>query len=258
MSPKQVRQSDSKRQAQREERLKRERQKRLRMFLYIGLGVILLGVGIYAINQLAGRSNGKVAEGEIITITPKQRSQIQGNSMGDPNAPVKIIEYSDFQCPYCKQFSDTTEQGIIDNFVATGKVYFTFRSMGNFISRNIGLGGTESRDAAEAAYCASDQGKFWEYKDILFANSLGEDEGYFARVRLGKMAEAIGLDLTQFNDCMDSEKYRDRVEQDGIDGQAAGITGTPSFLINGKLVVGAQPYSTFQAEIEAALAASGN
>lgn len=258
MSPKQVRQSDSKRQAQREERLKRERLKRLRMFLYIGLGVILLGVGIYAINQLAGRSNGKVAEGEIITITPKQRSQIQGNSMGDPNAPVKIIEYSDFQCPYCKQFSDTTEQGIIDNFVATGKVYFTFRSMGNFISRNIGLGGTESRDAAEAAYCASDQGKFWEYKDILFANSLGEDEGYFARVRLEKMAEAIGLDLTQFNDCMDSEKYRDRVEQDGIDGQAAGITGTPSFLINGKLVVGAQPYSTFQAEIEAALAASGN
>jgi protein-disulfide isomerase len=258
MSPKQVRQSESKRQVQREERLKRERQKRLRLFLSIGLSVILLSVGIFAINQLAGRSSGKVAEGEILTVTPKDRPQAQGNSMGDPNAPVKIIEYSDFQCPFCKQFSETTEQGIIDNFVATGKVYFTFRSMGNFVSRNIGLGGTESRDAAEAVYCASDQGKFWEYKDILYANSLGEDEGYFARVRLEKMAEAIGLDVTQFNDCLDSQKYRDRVEQDGMDGQAAGVTGTPSFLINGKLIVGAQPYATFQKEIESALAESGN
>jgi protein-disulfide isomerase len=258
MSPKQVRQSESKRQVQREERLKRERQKRLRLFLSIGLSVILLSVGIFAINQLAGRSSGKVAEGEILTVTPKDRPQAQGNSMGDPNAPVKMIEYSDFQCPFCKQFSETTEQGIIDNFVATGKVYFTFRSMGNFVSRNIGLGGTESGDAAEAVYCASDQGKFWEYKDILYANSLGEDEGYFARVRLEKMAEAIGLDVAQFNDCMDSQKYRDRVEQDGMDGQAAGITGTPSFLINGKLIVGAQPYATFQKEIESALAESGN
>ncbi len=258
MSPKQLRQSESKRQAQREERQKRERQKRLRLILYIGLSVILLGVGIYAINQLASGSKGKVAEGEIIKVTPKERPQTQGSSMGDPNAPVKIIEYSDFQCPFCKQFSDTTEQGIIDNFVATGKVYFTFRSMGNFVSQNIGLGGTESGDAAEAAYCASDQGQFWEYKDILFANALGEDEGYFARVRLEKMAEAIGLDVAKFNECMESHKYGDKIQQDKADGLAAGVTGTPSFVINGKLIVGAQPYATFQKEIEAALAASGN
>jgi len=258
MSSKQSRVSSSRRQAVQEERKKKEQQKRLRQILYIAGGALLIVIIAFAINAFANQSSGKVAQGEIVTVTPKIRPQVDGHSMGDPNALVKIIEFSDFQCPYCKQFADSTEQAIIDNFIATGKVHFTYHSMGNFVSQNIGLGGTESRDSAEASYCAADQGKFWEYKDILFANSLGEDQGFFARARLEKMAEAIGLDVAQFNECMDSKKFRDQVNQDYKDGIAAGVTGTPSFVINGKLITGAQPIEVFQQEIEAAIQAAGN
>jgi protein-disulfide isomerase len=257
MSTKQYRQSTSKKQVAREERLKKERQKRLRTILYIIGGALLVVLGIFLINQFVAQGRSEVANSEIVVVTPKARPLVDNQSMGDPNAPVKIVEYSDFQCPYCKQFADTTEQALIDNFIATGKVFFTYHSMGNFVSQNIGRGGTESRDAAEAAYCARDQGKFWEMKDILFANSLGEDEGYFAMPRLEKMAEAIGLDLAQFKDCMKSNTFLDQVEQELADGLAAGITGTPSFLINGELIVGAQPLSVFQEKINAALQASG-
>jgi protein-disulfide isomerase len=192
------------------------------------------------------------ATGEILLVTPKSRPLTDGNSMGDPNAPLKIVEYSDFQCSHCKVFADTIEQALIDNYIATGKVYFVYRSMGNFTSQAIGEG-TESRDAAEAAYCASDQGKFWEYKDILFANTLGEEKGYFARPRLEKMAQAIGLDLDEFKTCLDSQKHRPTVEQDFQDGTSAGLPGVPAFLINGKVLLGAQPYETFKQEIDAAL-----
>lgn len=258
MSSKQNRVSTSKRQAVQEERRKKEQQKRLRQIIYIVGGALLVVIIAFSINAFAKQNSAKVVQGDVVTVTPKTRPQADGHSMGDPNAKVKIIEYSDFQCPYCKQFADTTEQAIIDNFIATGKVFFTYHSMGNFVSQNIGLGGTESRDAAEASYCASDQGKFWEYKDILFANSLGEDQGYFARPRLEKMAEALDLDLTQFNECMDAKKFRNQVNQDFSDGIAAGVTGTPSFVINGKLITGAQPIEVFQQEIEAALQAAGN
>lgn len=258
MASKQNRVSTSKRQAVQEERRKKEQQKRLRQILYIVGGALLVVLLAFAINAFVSKDSGKIAQSEIITITPRTRPQVDGHSMGDPNAPVKILEYSDFQCPYCKQFADTTEQALIDNFIATGKVFFTYHSMGNFVSQNIGQGGTESRDSAEASYCAGDQEKFWEYRDILFANSLGEDQGYFARSRLEKMAEAIGLDLSQFNKCLDSKQFRAQVNQDYADGIAAGVTGTPSFIINGKLITGAQPIEVFQQEIEAAIQAVGN
>jgi len=245
--------SKTKKQAQREERLKRERQKRLRLILSIVGGAVLIVLAIVAIRSLAAPSAT-----EIVQVTPKTRPQTERNNVGDPNAPVKIVEFSDFQCPYCKQFADNTEQTIIDTFVSSGKVYFTYRSMGNFVSQNIGKGGTESRASAEAAYCAADQGKFWEYKDSLFVNWLGEDIGSYTTARLAAMAESLGLDVEQFRNCLSDKKYRDQVEQDYQDGIAAGVTGTPSFLINGKLIVGAQPIGTFQQEIEAALQAAGN
>jgi protein-disulfide isomerase len=255
MSPKQHRQTSTKKTVK-EERVKRERQKRLRTILLIVGGALVIVLGIFAVNYFTGQGQAPVAQGDIVVVTPKVRPLVDGHSMGDPNAPVKIIEYSDFQCPYCKQFADNTEQALIDNYIDTGKVYFTYHSMGNFVSQNIGKG-TESQDAAEASYCASDQGKFWEYKDILFANALGEGQGYFALPRLQKMAEALGLDMTQFNDCMKSNKYLNQVRQDYADGIAAGVTGTPSFIINGELVTGAQPFSFFQDKINSILASGG-
>lgn len=150
------------------------------------------------------------------------------------------------------------EQQIIDNYVATGKVYFVYRSMGNMLSDNInrqaGGNNTESRDAAEAAYCAGDQNKFWEYHDILFANQTGEGVGDYTQKRLIAFADTLGLNTADFKSCLTGGKYRDRVLQDEKDGNAAGIRATPSFVINGKVLEGAQPFSAFQVAIEAALA----
>ena len=169
-----------------------------------------------------------------------------GNTMGKANAPVKLIEYADFQCPYCRRFWQETEPQIIQIYVSTGKVYYEYRSVGGFL-------GPESADAAKAAYCAGDQGKFWQYHNELYANWTGENVGDFAKAKLSQYATTVGLDVATFESCLSSGKYAARVQQDVLDAKAAGVQATPSFLINGKLVEGAQPFAVFQKEIDAAL-----
>lgn len=163
--------------------------------------------------------------------------------MGDPNAPVVIEEFSDFQCPYCRQFALQTMPQIIDNYVATGKVYFVYRTLGDWL-------GPESQLAAEGAYCAGDQGKFWGYHDALFTN---QGRISFSASNLLKLAQTMNLDMEEFTSCVKDFKYRERVKQDLQDGIEAGVRGTPSFRINGKLFVGSQSFSAFQQEIESAL-----
>jgi protein-disulfide isomerase len=179
--------------------------------------------------------------------------------MGDPDAPIQMVEFGDFQCPYCERFAMQTEPSLVENYINTGKVYFTFRSAGNWVSKNIGQGRTESQDAAAAAYCAGDQGKFWEMHDSLFANNRDvEDQGSFSSSRLAGMAESLGLDMTEFRSCYDSGKYADQVQQDYQDAIAAGVQGTPSFIIiytaNGETqtfpIEGAQPYEVFQQSLD--------
>jgi protein-disulfide isomerase len=185
--------------------------------------------------------------GEIAQPTEAvTRPQVTFNGMGDPNAPVKIIEYSDFQCPYCARFSAETEPKLIEAYIKTGKVYFEYHSFGEFI-------GPESRRSAEAAYCAGDQKKFWEMHDLIFANHTGENVGDYTDKRLKAFAEKLGLDMGTFNTCFDNNKYADQVKQDGLDGAQAGVQATPSFTINGKLFEGAQPFEAFQKEIDALL-----
>ncbi len=184
-----------------------------------------------------------------VTPGPAQPNAPSGgpsNTMGDPNAPVKIVEYADFQCPYCLRYWQETEPQIIDNYVKTGKVYYEYRSVGDFI-------GPESGAAAQAAYCAGDQGKFWQYHDTLFSHWTGENVGDFADSKLTAFAAALGLDQAAFDSCLHSGKYASRLEQDVNNAKADGVQATPSFLINGTLMEGAQPYSAFQQAIEAAL-----
>ncbi len=201
--------------------------------------------------------------GEIVQITPVAPFDAKFNAMGNPNAPVKIEEFADFQCPYCKEFSDTTLKQIEDTYVKNGQVYFVSRSMGNFVSNNIGGNNTESQDAAQAAYCAADQNKYWQYHDMLFANWQGENAGSFTTKRLQAFAQALNLNMNDFNSCLSSHKYQNQVTQDYDAGTKAGVNATPSFVINGKLVVGALPFSDstqqddFKREIDAALAAKG-
>ena len=248
----------SKRQARREEMQRRARRQRLITIGLIIAGALLIVVPI-AVQMLKPAA-------AVVAIDPGDHPNANDNSMGDPNAPIKIEEFSDFQCPFCERFHKNTEPLLRQYYIDTGKVLFTYRSFGNWVSGNVGGANTESQDAGLAVYCAGEQNKFWEMHALLFANVIGENVGSFTDKRIPLIAKKIdGLDMSQFNSCYDSRKYADRVRQDFQDGQAAGINGTPGFVmtytVNGqtktKTIDGAQPFSTFQQEIEAALTEVG-
>ena len=243
----------SKRQERREKIQREERRNRL-----VVIGLITLGVAFVAFAIIWPQLR---TPAEVVAVEPGTHPNANDNSMGDPNAPIVIEEFSDFQCPYCERFHEETEPLLRQYYIDTGKVRFVYRSMGNFVSQNIGGANTESQDAAQAMYCAGDQNKFWEMHAHLFANVLGENVGSFTDKRLKLIAETAGLDIDQFNSCYDGNKYRERVQQDFEDGKAAGVNGTPGFLIKytvdgqekTRLIEGAQPFTVFQQELEAVL-----
>jgi protein-disulfide isomerase len=193
------------------------------------------------------------------------RPNVNRNSTGDPNAPVKLVEFSDYQCPFCRDFWQGTEGQIIDAYVKTGKVFYTARSAGNWVSGNIGTGGVESQNSAMAAYCAADQNKFWQMHDALFTNVIGEEAGSFTTRRLQAIGQSAGLDMNAFNSCYSSNKYQNQVNQDFQDATTNKITGTPFFVItymakgqtNTDTIDGAQAFSVFQQKLDADLAATG-
>ena len=240
----------SKRQVMREKRQRQAQIQRLGMIGIIVAGALLIAFALIYPNLKP--------VGDIAAPDPGEHPMANDNAMGDPNAPIKIEEFSDFQCPYCARFHEETEWQIANSYVADGTVYMVYRSFGDFI-------GPESKAAAEAAYCAGDQDKFWEYHNILFANQTGENVGAYSDRRLQAFAEALSLDMDTFNSCVSSGKYSDRVNQDKVDGTAAGVTGTPAFVItytvNGeqkqRFIAGAYPFSEFQTQIEGALAEMG-
>jgi protein-disulfide isomerase len=222
-------------------REKRDRERRrTRMFavlVAVGIGLILAAFLVVPNLQPTG---------EVAVPDPFPRPQAQGLAMGDPNAPVKIEEYSDFQCVYCAKFSAETEPRLVQDYISSGKVYFVYN--------NYAFLGQPSVDAAEASLCAGDQGKFWEYHDILFANQQEGDARAFSDARLEAFAEAVGLDGAAFAECLADNRYMDQVRKEYADGASRGVSSTPTFFVNGKEIKGAQPFEVFQAEIEAALA----
>jgi protein-disulfide isomerase len=208
-------------------------------------GLVLAGIGLFTLYRTSSMPGG-LEPAVNLQVTPaeaREHFRPDGRSVGNPNAPVKIEIYSDFQCPYCKRFWADTESQLFEEYVSTGKVYFTYRSLGAFI-------GQESQRAAEAAYCASDQEKFWEYHDLLFTNQGAENAGVFSDAHLTEFAQSLKLDMTAFNKCFQNGKYTEQVNQDAADAQAANINSTPTFLINGTMLQGAQPYEVFKQAID--------
>jgi protein-disulfide isomerase len=153
---------------------------------------------------------------------------IQGMTMGDPNAPVKVIEFADFQCPWCQYFVLTLEPEFIANYVDEGLVYYTISPMA-FL-------GQESVDAALAAYCANDQGKYWEYRQELFNNLNGENEGYYSMENLVAYAGNIGIDQGQFQVCLAAGEHQGDLNAADNFATQVGATFTPSFWVNGEVV----------------------
>lgn len=166
--------------------------------------------------------------------------------LGDPAARVTIVEFADFQCPYCAKFQQEVYPFIKQEYVDTGNA--------SFVYLDFAFLGEESNFAAQAAKCAAEQGKFWEYHDKLFNSQKGENQGTFALPKLKSLARGIVPGTGAFNQCLDSGKYAQAVVDETALGRIAGVSGTPTVLINGKLVVGALPYAEFKREIDAALA----
>ena len=162
--------------------------------------------------------------------------------LGSARAPVVIVEFGDFQCPYCKRFHDEARVEIVKKYVNTGKAKIVYR---DFPIENIHLA---ARPAAEASECADDQGKFWEYHDALYTRQASITTMDFVA-----LAAELGMDKKKFADCVSIRKYQDEVTADYQAGVKAGVDGTPAFFINGAKISGAQPFSVFETAIEAAL-----
>jgi protein-disulfide isomerase len=160
---------------------------------------------------------------------------------GDPNAPITIVEFSDFQCPFCQR-SHAVVKELLSKYA--GKVKVAYR---DFPLRQIH---PQADAAAEAARCAGEQGKFWQFHDRLFETSRSLDLAAFA-----DHAAAIGLDQSRFVECLAADKFEAQIEQDLQDGTQAGVNGTPGFFINGVMVTGAQPLAVFEKVVEEEMAA---
>lgn len=154
-------------------------------------------------------------------------------SLGNPKAPVTLIAFEDFECPFCRKFTQQTESLLIQNEVKNGTVRLVWKDFPLSIH-------SHTQKAHEAGRCAWEQGKFWEYHDLLFSNQNNLEIN-----SLKQYAKNLGLNENQFTACLDSGKYASLIKEKVDEGIAAGVSGTPSFLINGAVVVGAQPYQAF-------------
>jgi protein-disulfide isomerase len=204
----------SKKEAIKIQRKREQRRKQLIPIVLISVAAVVLVVLLVLPSLLPKQVNSRPLE--------------NGTNMGNPNAAVVVEEFADFQCPSCALFFNDYEPNIVTKYVSTGKIYFKFIPF-SFI-------GPESVAAAEAALCANDQGKFWQYHDTLYTNQQGENQGWFSTARLVDFAQSLNLDTTQFKTCLDTEKYKQQVQDDLDYGKQKGIDRTPSFLVNGRLV----------------------
>jgi len=175
---------------------------------------------------------------------------IDGRPMlGEPDAPVTVVEFTDFQCPFCKRFITGTFPALKKDYIDTGKVRWVVRDLPLGFHKN-------ARKAAQAAHCAGDQGKYWEMRETLFTNSSALEED-----KLPGYAKASGLDVEAFQACLDSEEHLAHIDADIAAAGDVRVTGTPTFVVgpstgeavSGKVIVGAQALPVFRSIIDAAL-----
>jgi len=170
--------------------------------------------------------------------------------LGSPDAPITIIEFGDYQCEACHYWFHNTRADVIDNYVDTGKA--------NLVFLDLAFLGRDSHPAAQASYCADDQGKYWEYHTTLYDFQEGVDDGWASKDRLVAFAFNLEMDMDEFNDCMDTSKYANRVNANYDEAVKNGVQQTPTFIIisqdgTTEKFASAQPYSVFSRMLEAML-----
>jgi protein-disulfide isomerase len=246
----------SKRQEIRARRRREQIRNRIITILLVVAGALLVAFALIvpSINNARIAANAtQTAENytppPVLTITPRVLNvKVDGLHLGDPNAPVKVDAYEDFRCSGCLIFIQNFEPLIIQNYVETGKVYYTFH---NFIVIDNHDGTDASLRSANAALCADEQGRFWDYHDTLFANQVTENAALFTDARLATMAQNLKLDMTAFDQCFKARKYAGDIQKDIDQARTLGVTGTPSIFVDGTLI---SKYTQVPQAIDTALA----
>jgi len=202
---------------------------------------IIIGIvtGFFALSSIESPDNEtKLTTQKLI----ENGSPVMGNSF----APITILEWGDYQCTFCYKFHQSSLDIIKTEYIETGKIKLVFK--------DFPLNGPDSVLAAEASYCADDQGKYWKYHDEVYTNWAGERTGWITRNSLNEFALNVGIDTVEFNECMDMHKYKNRVLELEKFGKEIGIKATPSFLIfNAEKIIkieGNQPIDVFRQVID--------
>lgn len=171
----------------------------------------------------------------------------KGPALGSSSAPVSIVEFSDFQCSFCKKFWADTLPQLKESYIKKGQARFTYR--------HLAVLGKFSEQAALASECAGEQGKFWEYHDKLFSNQGGLG---FTDSKLKQYGQELKVNAGKFEQCLGSGKFRKKVENESAVAVYLGARGTPTFFVNSRLLVGAQPFEAFRSVIEQELKAKAS
>ncbi len=203
---------------------------------------LALGVVMIALNLIS-------ASMPVSTASIGRNPDSQGwerRTLGNPDAKVVITEWSDFQCPACRAYALTREPVLEQQYLSTGKVRFVYR--------NFAFLGPESIFAAEAAEAAADQGRYFDYRALLWQRQRGENLGAFKAENLKAFAAELGLDQKKFNEALDSGKYRSAVLAEQKEGEALGVNATPTLMINGQIVPGVPSVEKMKALIDEELA----
>ena len=215
--------------------------------------VVIVSFASYQANLLEMHDRDRYIE-NIIASQQSSLVNLENGSppLGSESAPITIVKFGDYQCEACYHWFHNTRSTLIDNYIETGKAKLVFVDL-PFLGR-------DSITAAQASYCAEDQGKYWEYHTMLYTFQEIEayDSGWADRDSLNAFASSLDMNMDEFNECMDSSKYKNRVKANFDEAMRNGIQSTPTFILisqDGKTekFAGAQPYSVFAATIESML-----
>ncbi|MDA1010303.1 MAG: DsbA family protein [Chloroflexi bacterium] len=205
---------------------------------------VILGALLIFVNRPGSSADGTA-------YVPHERDAAQaGVVLGDPSAPVRLIQYIDFQCPFCRRFWEEIEPILLEEYISTGQASMEFR--------NYAFLGSESQRAAEAAACAADHNRFWDFHDLLLLRQGRQNSGVFSDSNLGRYARTIGdefsdFDVNAWEDCFDAGTYTLQVQEENRVATSNGIASTPTLLVNGQPVPGVQSIETYRTAIDAAL-----
>ena len=217
--------------------------------------LIVAIVGIAIVSALGASFSSYIGQVDQMTQDIQDESEVLSVNLppllGSQTAHVTIIEMGDYQCEMCKRWYDNTRPAIIENFIDTGKA--------NMFFIDYPILGTDSALAAEATYCADDQGKYWDYHVTLYDYQGHMNSGWANAERLKSFAFNLDLNMDEFEECLDSSKYDERVKLNWQKASAGGANSTPTFIIvntetgNEEKIVGAQPYTVFEKVINSML-----